>query len=226
MMIKLYLLDCSNLNGENQFNKYYNIMSPYRQNKIDRLKPRKSKNLSLGAGILLDNYLKQLGISEREMTYFTKGNGKPFFSSLPNAYFSLSHSGDVAICTFSDNEVGCDIEQIDKPTEGIAKRFFTQSEYKYIFDNTTELQQLDRFYRIWTLKESYLKLTGKGLGGGLDSFSVSINNQGRVVIIDNSIEENSEKGQVFFKEYTYPQYKIAVCSNYDSFNDEIITVEL
>lgn len=224
-MITIYLLDCNKLDDDLIFNKYYNLMSPYRKDKIDCLRPRKGKNLSLGAGILLDNYLKQLGLKEKDMTYHTTEKGKPYFSLLPNIHFSLSHSGDVAVCAFSDNDVGCDIEQIDKPLEGVAKRFFTPNEYNYIFNGTTESIQADRFFRIWTLKEAYLKFTAEGLGGGLDSFSIFINDQNKPLINESTSEINCTK-DVFFKEYYYPNYKIAVCSKENNFADQLITVEL
>ena len=39
----------------------------------------------------------------------------------------------------------------------------------------------DRFYEIWTAKEAYIKLEGRGLGIKLDSFEVTIRD-GRYVI--------------------------------------------
>ena len=125
-MNDIYLLDCSVLDDDSVFYKYYNLMSAYRKNKIDRLIPRKSKNLSLGAGILLDYYLRQHKLQEKEMVYSFNQSEKPYFSNYPNLCFNLSHSGNIAICVFSDKEVGCDVEQIDKPLEDVAKRFFTE----------------------------------------------------------------------------------------------------
>ena len=229
-MNDIYLLDCSVLDDDSVFYKYYNLMSAYRKNKIDRLIPRKSKNLSLGAGILLDYYLRQHKLQEKEMVYSFNQSEKPYFSNYPNLCFNLSHSGNIAICVFSDKEVGCDVEQIDKPLEDVAKRFFTENEYRYIFKNTLDSEKAERFYRIWTLKESYLKLTGKGLSGGLDSFSIKINNENNVLVEKNSnqniCKDNVSTDTVFFKEYDFKNYKIAVCSNYNNFSPSIVQVSI
>lgn len=80
-------------------------------------------------------------------------------------FFSLSHSGDHAVCAIGDSYTGVDIERTDDMKEGIAQRFFAGSELSYITDNAS-------FYRIWTLKESFLKAVGLGLRLPLDSFSV------------------------------------------------------
>lgn len=55
----------------------------------------------------------------------------------------------------------------------VANRFFTKDEIDYISDGL-ECSDVDmRFYKIWTMKEAFMKLTGRGLGQRLDSFSVN-----------------------------------------------------
>ena len=63
-------------------------------------------------------------------------------------------------------------EQIRAAAEslGFAVRFFTPEEQDYVFEQPDRIQ--DRFYRVWTGKESYLKYLGTGLRKSLDSFSV------------------------------------------------------
>lgn len=80
-------------------------------------------------------------------------------------YFSLSHSGDHAICAVDENPVGADIEEIKVEKYGIADRFFASEERKYVYDD-------ESFYRIWTLKESFIKAVGLGLRMPMDAFSV------------------------------------------------------
>lgn len=208
-----FLLETDKLNNDDLFSKYYAKMSQYRKNKIDRMKMRKDKNLSLGAGILLDNYLSSIGLNERDTEYSCTENGKPYLKNHPNIYFNLSHSGNVALCSVSDCNIGCDIEVISSYKSNIAKRFFTENEYKFISLATDINTQAERFFRLWTLKESYLKFSGKGLAGGLASFEINIDN-GNI-----TAKENGVLNTVFFKEYKFQNYCIAVCSGRNDFSD-------
>lgn len=81
-------------------------------------------------------------------------------------HFSISHSGDHAVCVLNEVPVGIDIETIGKPADGIARRFFAHDELDYIRDT-------ESFYRIWTLKESFLKVVGLGMHLPLDSFCIT-----------------------------------------------------
>lgn len=113
----------------------------------------------------------------RKMTVRTDKGGKPYFflhdkemiAAFPHIHFSVSHSGDWWSCLFSDSNVGLDIEERRsiKNYEAIAKRFFTYGEHQYVLDYGQE-----GFFQIWVRKEAYLKYTGKGISGGLSTFSV------------------------------------------------------
>ena len=55
----------------------------------------------------------------------------------------------------------------------IAKRFFSENEYKYILESES---QGNAFYEIWTKKEAYVKFLGTGLSTPLSSFDVTNKN--------------------------------------------------
>ena len=195
-------LDVSFLDDDILFGKYYGNLSPYRRAKTDRYHCRKDKNLSVGAGILLDNFLQPFGRQEKSMKYRLSESGKPFFCDF-DKFFSISHSEKMVAVSFSERETGCDIQYCDgKDREKIARRFFTPYEYDTIIhsENLSET-----FYRIWTIKESYLKLTGQGIGNGLDFFAVHFRNDGAEIFQDN------KKIPVDIREYCQGSYRIAVC---------------
>lgn len=219
----IYLVNTDKLNDEKLFSNYFSEMSDYRKAKINKMKMQKDKNLSLGVGILINDYLKTLGLREKDMLYEEKHNGKPFFKTLPNVYFNASHSGECAVCSFSDKEIGCDIEKSDKVNTKIAKRFFAQSESDYIFSAKTEAEQSEIFFRLWTLKESYLKHSGKGLQGGLNSFEIVFDNGFANGIY---LKEKGEIRKIYFKEYKYSDFYIAVCSENSMFSDDLIVIDL
>ena len=95
--------------------------------------------------------------------------GKPFFPDLPALHFSISHSGDWWLCAFSDRPVGIDIQRCGSfvPPETLSRRFFHPQE-----DDFLALQGYERFYDLWTAKESYVKFTGRGFYDEPESFSM------------------------------------------------------
>ena len=218
-MITTFLLETDKLNNDDLFSEYYAKMSQYRKEKTDRMKMRKDKNLSLGAGILLNNYLNTIGLTEKNMEYSYVENGKPYLKNYPNIHFNLSHSENVALCSVSDCNIGCDIEIISSYNSNIAKRFFTENEYNLISLTTDISTKAELFFRIWTLKESYLKLSGKGLSGGLNSFEINIEN-------NITAKENDALKPVFFREYTFKNYRIAVCSGKNDFSENLTIVSI
>lgn len=98
---------------------------------------------------------------EEEYTYGEKG--KPYFKNIP-INFSLSHSGDYVFCVFSEQEVGADI-QYKKPDAGerVVKRFFTEAEREAWKRCATQEEREELFYKLWSRKEAYGKLTGEGI---------------------------------------------------------------
>lgn len=99
--------------------------------------------------------------------------GKPRLVDLDEQIgFNISHAGDwVVLVVSSSEQVGVDIEQIQRVDHGIAQRFFADEEYASITSRSEEEHQSLHFYEIWTAKESYVKAVGKGLSIPLDSFS-------------------------------------------------------
>ena len=69
----------------------------------------------------------------------------------------------------SDCEVGCDIEKNANAPLEVAEHYFYHSELAYI----KAAKNKDKaFFTLWTLKESYMKMTGRGMSLPLDSFEV------------------------------------------------------
>ena len=97
--------------------------------------------------------------------------GKPYVKGLP-VCFSISHSGDYAVCVVSDEEIGIDIEKIRPINKRVADKFATEKEKEYILSSS------NGFFEIWTLKEAYFKCIGTGLGKDIKevSFDISDNN--------------------------------------------------
>jgi 4'-phosphopantetheinyl transferase len=109
---------------------------------------------------------RAFGSAKTEFTEY----GKPYFPELPDAHFNISHSLGYAALAISNAPVGVDIERLSrveriKDRGRFAARAFAKDELENVGG------ALD-FLDIWTRKEAYLKLDGRGLAIGLRSFSV------------------------------------------------------
>lgn len=101
-------------------------------------------------------------------------DGKPFLPDYPGFHFNFSHSGSLLACAFSEREIGLDLQAHEHVSSGrwenISKRFFTAEEYEALRAAPERQTQAGLFFRLWTLKEAYLKYIGCGLRGEMNSF--------------------------------------------------------
>ena len=167
---KIYFADVSPLERDALFSEYYAKMPQYRREKIDLLKRSGDKTRSLGAWVLLSRALKSVGVDENAEILLGK-NGKPLLKDAQDVHFNLSHSGDLVMCVVSAREVGCDVELVKDGRLGVAQRFFTPGECRFIGLGEDERVKNERFFRLWTLKESFIKANGAGLSIPLNTFS-------------------------------------------------------
>ena len=94
--------------------------------------------------------------------------------------FNLSHTRGVLVLavTLAD-EVGVDVECMTRDVEmlPLAERFFAASETAMLHA-TAAAAFREQFFRLWTLKEAYVKARGLGLQLGLDSFAFAFASDG------------------------------------------------
>lgn len=202
-MRKIYKLNTEQLEDPEIFQRFYEELSEGRQRKVDSMRQQKGKMLSLGAGILIDRGLKEYGLREAKTKIALGENEKPFFPDYPEIYFNVSHSEKMVLAVFADTEIGCDIEYIAPIKMKIAKRFFCQAEYEFIMQQQEE-KQTETFYRLWTLKESFMKATGLGMKLPMDSFCVYLGEEPYVKHQLNNAEYHME-------EWKEGEYRAAMC---------------
>ena len=118
------------------------------------------RRLSVAAYMLLQRALRvEYGIDEP--TLFDFGiNGKPSLVGHSGIFFSLSHCHEAAACAVDSSPVGVDVESIGHYDEEIAGKVMNREEQRLIASSSDP--QLT-FTRLWTMKESLLKMTGEGL---------------------------------------------------------------
>lgn len=210
-MLRLLYLNTAPLNDDGLYERFLSQASEERRKKAEAYRFRKDKNLSLGAAILLDTVFSEYGLREKDAVYGFGENGKPFAENLPELRFSISHSGEWVIASFSGSETGCDIEEIKKSDLRLAQRFFHSSEYE-LLAAAPESERDILFCRLWTLKESFIKMSGKGLAMPLGSFRMTFGENGISSEINPAGENSAGKAPCAFAEYDLiPGCRIALC---------------
>lgn len=212
-MVYVYAADVAHLPDPKEVTEWMEGLPEERKQKILRYKQSKDRKQSLGAGLLLKHVLYRHGT---DMENIRLGEyGKP---ELDGICFNLSHSQEMVVCAISDKAVGCDIEKMGNAPERIAERFFCENEIKYLESFKNEKKDRE-FYRLWTMKESYMKMTGEGMHLELNQFEFIFEDRVKVV-------RGGKICPCFVKEYALPDYKLTVCAEEAEFAEKIEYVRL
>lgn len=201
----IYVADVSPLENEELFNSLYSAVSEERRGKTDRMRREKDKRLSLGAEYLLMRLCRDCGIDYGKIKTFTNEYSKPDFADC-RFHFNISHSGSKVMCAVSPFEVGCDTEKMCRRERDTAKRFFTDEECRIIGEYASPDEKDRAFFRLWTLKESFMKCTGFGFHLPLNAFSVDIR--------DNpvSVKQSVDNAKYIFSERDFTDgYAYSLC---------------
>ncbi len=203
-LIQTWIADVTVLLDQDVYQKYYELVPEWRQEKADRIRFEEDKALSVGAWVLYEKMKKEYHLND-------------------DAPFNLSHSGNYVLCSVEDNGnpstmVGCDLEKIVEPRMKVARRFFSENECKLVEKNP------DDFFRLWVLKESFMKVTRLGMKLGLDTFEIDLTKEGPVL----KRKPDYIEGEFYLKEYELggAPYRIAVCANYNEFAEKLEVVNL
>ena len=202
-MKQVYKLNTKMLEDSENFCNFYEKLSAKRRQKIDGYRMEKDKLLSLGAGILIDKGLETFGLREANVRIAEGTYGKPYFPDYPDIHFNVSHSEKMVIAVFADVEVGCDIEYVDSVDLNLAERFFCKPEYEFIMGHL-EQERKEAFYRIWTIKESFMKAVGSGMMLPLDKFCIKIG--GNI-----QVEQHYNNEEYGIEDWKEGEYHAALC---------------
>lgn len=199
MKITVYIMNTDNLPDPKFSEKALSDLSDYRKEKCLKYKKPQDRKLCLASGLLLNLISKKHKFSVDDIIF--SEHGKPMLPPDKAALnFNISHSGKYAVCCTSDSQVGCDIERITDEHLSVAQRFFHKNEQEYLDESENKAEA---FCRIWTRKESYLKLTGAGITTSLSDFSTVFRGDSCKI----------EKSTYIFYEKIIDGYLLSVCSD-------------
>lgn len=157
-----------------------------------RYRREQDQRLCLAAYQLLRRaLLVEYGIDEAPVFQFGE-QGKPMIAGHPDIHFSLSHCAEAAACVVASTPVGIDVESLSAYDPELAEATMSDEERLQIHHSTDEATA---FMRLWTMKESLLKLTGEGIAQDMGQ------------VLGRGVESNYQ-----FQTTIYPRFVCTVCS--------------
>lgn len=168
-----------------QIKELTNSLSADEKTRAERFRFAQHRNRFIAArGFLRQILSSYLEIASQEIIFNYSDRGKPnLFNN--QLQFNISHSQDLALYGLINNYlIGIDVEYLrnDLKCDQIATRFFSDRESQLIKSFNKE-QQTQSFFHLWTAKEAYLKATGEGLIGGLDTVEIEIKSTSEVKLL-------------------------------------------
>ncbi|PGS41332.1 4-phosphopantetheinyl transferase [Bacillus cereus] len=222
--MKIYVVNIENIN-EDMFNHYtYNsFLSEYTLSKARKFNNFKDTVRTTIGELLLRYLLEKHGcLNGLSATILRNLYGKPYLEdTTPNLHFNISHSGEWVVCIIDNNPVGIDIEMICEIDVKNIISLFHPFEANKINEAP---DMINYFYNTWTVKESVLKLTGKGLSLPLKSFYIEFLEDGPFVNCDSSFPDDTN---FHVKMYDFAKlYKLAVCSINKNFPSSVVKINV
>ena len=218
-MVKVYIANVTVLKDEDLYRKLYARLDAERRAKADRFRFPKDRRLSVGAGALLMYALQKENVGN--VSIEVKPTGKPYLAGKESLFFNLSHSENMVMCAVADKEVGCDVERTTEFDGALASYVMTRQELQQIYGLESEAKQQEMFFRLWTLKESYMKATGLGIRLEPGNFGMKVEKESISVIPPVDEREFYFKGYYMDDGYCY-----SCCSLSDEFSEGMTKVDL
>jgi 4'-phosphopantetheinyl transferase len=217
MSLDTYLVKIDRALGKEEFDRLLTYVSDEKRDQIHRFYHFDDSQRALIGNVLARYAIcSKLNIKNQDIVFGKNEYGKPLLLNSFDIDFNISHSGYWVACAISNNSVGIDVEVAKAIDFEIAKRFFSKEENTALLRQPAD-ERLTYFYKIWTIKESYIKEEGKGLNIPLDSFTVDVENNTIRLKSDNSLIKNSIYHSVLDNRSVY-----AICSKSTDLRHETV----
>ncbi len=146
-----YLIKSINDFSEKDINSFVKRIKEPKKTILFKLNKKNFKQFVIGE-MLLEVLLKKNNINYDDVNIEYNINGKPLIINYPLNY-NISHSDNMVICGVCELPIGVDIQKKKVINLDVKKVFCSKKELGYI-------DSVDRFYELFSLKESYLKMNG------------------------------------------------------------------
>lgn len=162
-MYKVYLFEQTEQVTEEFMNRVLPLLPEERRRRAMRFQRMIDGKNCVIAFLMLKMALKQnFCISDFGLQYGEYG--KPYLADYSDVYFNISHCRCGCTVAVADHPIGIDIQDIRTFSWDVAQRVCCKEE----LERLEQSSERDReFTRMWAMKESYLKMLGRGIGDDL-----------------------------------------------------------
>ena len=209
--------------------RYRLLLTDAERGRVDRFRFEKDRHRALVTRALVRTVLSRYVDLEPTLWCFGENeHGRPHITNslavADDLSFNLSHTTDLIVLALSRRKiVGIDTEYLERKnaTADIANRYFAPSEVAELVQLPV-VEQRERFFQYWTLKESYIKARGMGLALPLDGFAFALQTEGAIGFsVKPEVNDVADRWRFWlFRES--PQHFIALCVERDAHVPQII----
>lgn len=202
------------LENDSIYTKCLQYISDETRNRLSNYREHKDSLRSAVGEILVRTLLYKLFSIRNYDIHIARGAyGKPYLLSNKSIHFNISHSHNLVVCVIDSLEVGIDVEFMRPVELCLARRFFHPSEYQKLCKVSSAAYRTKLFFDIWTMKESYIKMDGRGLSLSLKAPIVDIEH------LDlDSQDPILLEGNYYTRFTPLPNYRLCVCSKSKDFS--------
>ncbi len=202
---------------QNIVDNCHSFLSSEEKNRINKYNTQLLKNRQVMSKAILKKLLSlYLEKNVKEINFIYNNYGKPYIAcdKVANSVkFNISHSENVGIFAFTLNDdLGVDIEKVKEYIEidGIKEICFTNFEKEW-YDNLNNEFKLEAFYKIWTIKEAFIKAIGEGFS--YPTINLELTNES-----GNQIKIR----KIYSKEYSNVNYKVNTFPSKSGFVSSVV----
>ncbi len=146
--------------------EFLSVLPPCEREELVRLPEHKRTGVLCARLLLRMLLLERAHLSEKELLFLRDRYAKPYLPARPDLCFNLSHTDNAAAAALFSKPVGVDVQSIRPISDALLARFFSEEEQKYCSSRDARQR-----IAVWTKKEAYSKMIGRGLSLPFPTFS-------------------------------------------------------
>lgn len=209
--MKLYVAPYLSILGSIPFD-IDEILTAEDQLKASRFYRQADRDRFRAARVFLYHVMKKkLELSGQPVDLQYNSFGKPYVD-IEGLNFNWSHSGNLVALVVGNTECGIDVEEHSKAPLFDYRSICTDEEWYWMKGNgdLSQLEESEKFYQLWTAKESVLKAVGTGLSVNPSEINIQYDSSLRFVGTAHSGEIYYGASKVICHEQKY--YSLSWCN--------------